>query len=73
VSDPAVETQERSPDDAAILAEQVRVVYVEGQRLIWAGLAASLVVVVVLWTQISHGLLLGWLGFFWIYAVLSAI
>jgi signal transduction histidine kinase/ActR/RegA family two-component response regulator len=73
VSDAATGIYERAPDDAAILAEQVRVVYVEGQRLIWAGLAASLVVVVVLWTQISHGLLLGWLGFFWIYAVLRTL
>lgn len=53
----------------AILAEQVRIVYVEGQRLIYTGIAASSIVVWVLWGQVAHQLLLGWLGAFWVYAL----
>jgi two-component system, sensor histidine kinase len=58
--------------DQAILGEQVRVVYVEGQRLILTGFAAALIVVWVLWDHVAHGILLGWLGAFTAYALLRA-
>lgn len=55
--------------DQAILGEQVRVLYVEGQRLILTGVAAALILVWVLWDQVAHGVLLGWLATFASYAV----
>lgn len=60
------------PEDAdrAVLAEQVRVLYVEGQRLIFTGVAVALILVWVLWDQIPRGVLLGWLAFFGGYSVL---
>lgn len=62
------------PEDAdkAILAEQVRVLYVEGQRLILTGVAAALILVWVLWDHIPHGVLLGWLAVFGAYSVARA-
>jgi signal transduction histidine kinase len=53
----------------AILAEQVRIVYVEGQRLIYTGIVASLILVWVLWGQVASHLLLSWLSAFLTYAL----
>ena len=62
------------PEDAdkAILAEQVRVLYVEGQRLILTGVAATLILVWVLWDHVPHGVLLAWLAVFAVYSVARA-
>ena len=62
------------PEDAdkAILAEQVRVLYVEGQRLILTGVAAALILVWVLWDHVPHGVLLAWLAVFAVYSVARA-
>jgi signal transduction histidine kinase len=56
----------------AILAEQVRVLYVEGQRLILTGVAAALILVWVLWDHVPHGVLLAWLAVFAVYSVVRA-
>ena len=56
----------------AILAEQVRVLYVEGQRLILTGVAAALILVWVLWDHVPHGVLLAWLAVFAGYSVVRA-
>jgi signal transduction histidine kinase/CheY-like chemotaxis protein len=61
---PALPTQSR-----AILAEQVRVIYIEGQRLILTGVAVALILVWVLWNHVAHAVLLGWLGAFVVYAL----
>ena len=62
-----------SPDaDKAILAEQLRVLYVEGQRLILTGVAAALILVWVLWDNVPHALLLGWLAAFCLYSLVRA-
>jgi len=58
--------------DQAILAEQVRVLYIEGQRLILTGVAAALILVWVLWDHVLHGVLLGWLAVFGVYSVARA-
>ena len=58
--------------DNAILAEQVRVLYVEGQRLILTGIAAALILVWVLWDHVPHGILLGWLAAFGVYSLARA-
>jgi hypothetical protein len=75
---------ERSPGEAAggpappedpakaILAEQVRVLYIEGQRLILTGVAATLILVWVLWDHIPHRVLLGWLAVFGVYSLARA-
>jgi signal transduction histidine kinase/CheY-like chemotaxis protein len=55
--------------DKAILAEQVRVLYVEGQRLILTGVAAALILVWVLWDHVPHAILLGWLAVFCLYSL----
>ena len=55
--------------DRAVLAEQVRVLYVEGQRLVLTGIAAGSILVWVLWGHITPAVLLGWLGAFGIYSV----
>ena len=58
-----------SPDaDKAILAEQLRVLYIEGQRLILTGVAAALILVWVLWDHVPHAVLLGWLAVFGVYS-----
>lgn len=59
--------------DNAILAEQVRVLYVEGQRLILTGVAAALILVWVLWDHVPHGILLGWLAAFGLYSLARAV
>jgi signal transduction histidine kinase len=59
--------------DQAILAEQVRVLYLEGQRLILTGVAAALILVWVLWDNVPHGVLLGWLAVFGVYSVVRAV
>jgi signal transduction histidine kinase/CheY-like chemotaxis protein len=59
--------------DNAILAEQVRVLYVEGQRLILTGVAAALILVWVLWDHVPHGILLGWLAAFGFYSLARAV
>ena len=62
-----------SPDaDKAILAEQLRVLYVEGQRLILTGVAAALILVWVLWDHVPHAILLGWLAVFCLYSLARA-
>lgn len=63
-----------APEDAdkAILAEQVRVLYVEGQRLILTGVAAALILVWVLWDHVPQGILLGWLAVFGLYSLARA-
>jgi signal transduction histidine kinase/CheY-like chemotaxis protein len=62
-----------SPDaDKAILAEQLRVLYVEGQRLILTGVAAALILVWVLWDHVPHAVLLGWLAVFGVYSLARA-
>lgn len=62
-----------SPDaDKAILAEQLRVLYVEGQRLILTGVAAALILVWVLWDHVPHAVLLGWLTAFGFYSLARA-
>lgn len=62
-----------SPDASeAILAEQLRVLYVEGQRLILTGVAAALILVWVLWDHVPHAVLLGWLAVFGVYSVARA-
>ncbi len=53
----------------AILAEQVRVIYIEGQRLILTGIAVALILVWVLWNHVAHAVLLAWLGAFGAYAL----
>ena len=58
--------------DRAILAEQVRVLYVEGQRLILTGVAAALILVWVLWDHVPHTILLGWLAVFCLYSLVRA-
>ena len=58
--------------DRAILAEQVRVLFIEGQRLILTGVAVALILVWVLWDHIPHGVLLGWLAVFGVYSVARA-
>ena len=58
--------------DKAILAEQVRVLYVEGQRLILTGVAAALILVWVLWDHVPHAVLLGWLAVFCLYSLARA-
>jgi two-component system, sensor histidine kinase len=58
--------------DKAILAEQVRVLYIEGQRLILTGVAAALILVWVLWDHVPHTILLGWLGVFCLYSLVRA-
>jgi signal transduction histidine kinase/CheY-like chemotaxis protein len=55
--------------DKAILAEQVRVLYVEGQRLILTGGAAALILVWVLWDHVPRAILLGWLAVFCLYSL----
>jgi signal transduction histidine kinase/CheY-like chemotaxis protein len=55
---------------AGILAEQVRVIYLEGQRLILTGIAAALILVWVLWDHVAPGVLLGWLAAFLAYSLL---
>jgi signal transduction histidine kinase/CheY-like chemotaxis protein len=62
-----------SPDaDKAILAEQLRVLYVEGQRLILTGVAAALILVWVLWDHVPQAILLGWLAVFGVYSLARA-
>ncbi|GEP58591.1 ATP-binding response regulator [Reyranella soli] len=69
-----------TPDDAVaaldadrtILAEQLRVLYIEGQRLILTGVAAALILVWVLWDHVPHGILLGWLAAFGVYSLARA-
>ncbi|HJQ59893.1 MAG TPA: hybrid sensor histidine kinase/response regulator [Vineibacter sp.] len=58
--------------EQAILAEQVRVIYVEGQRLILTGIAAALILVWVLWGHVAAEVLLGWLGTFLVYSLARA-
>jgi signal transduction histidine kinase/CheY-like chemotaxis protein len=59
-----------SPDaDKAVLAEQLRVLYVEGQRLILTGVAAALILVWVLWDHVPHAILLAWLAVFCLYSL----
>jgi signal transduction histidine kinase/CheY-like chemotaxis protein len=61
------------PDaDKAILAEQLRVLYVEGQRLILTGVAAALILVWVLWDHVPQAILLGWLAVFGVYSLARA-
>jgi signal transduction histidine kinase/CheY-like chemotaxis protein len=59
--------------DKAILAEQVRVLYVEGQRLILTGVAAALILVWVLWDHVPHAILVGWLAVFCFYSLVRAV
>jgi len=59
--------------DKAILAEQVRVLYVEGQRLILTGVAAALILVWVLWDHVPRAVLLGWLAVFCLYSLVRAV
>ena len=54
--------------EEAVLVEQLKTLYVEGQRLIWTGVAASVMLVAVLWGQVHPAALLGWLAFFLAYA-----
>ncbi len=62
-----------SPEaDKAILAEQLRVLYVEGQRLILTGVAAALILVWVLWDHVPRAILLGWLAVFCLYSLVRA-
>ena len=62
-----------SPDaDKAVLAEQLRVLYIEGQRLILTGVAAALILVWVLWDHVPHPVLLGWLAVFGVYSLARA-
>ena len=62
-----------SPDaDKAVLAEQLRVLYIEGQRLILTGVAAALILVWVLWDHVPHAVLLGWLAVFGVYSLARA-
>ncbi len=61
--------QEIADPDKAILAAQVRVLYVEGQRLILTGIAAGSILVWVLWGHVAPTVLLGWLGAFVIYSL----
>jgi signal transduction histidine kinase/CheY-like chemotaxis protein len=63
LADPGLADPER-----AILAEQVRVVYLEGQRLILTGLAVGSILVWVLWDHVAHEVLVGWFGAFAIYS-----
>lgn len=56
----------------AILAEQLRVLYIEGQRLILTGVAAALILVWVLWDHVPHAVLLGWLAAFAVYSLARA-
>lgn len=58
--------------DKAILAEQVRVLYIEGQRLILTGVAAALILVWVLWDHVPRAILLGWLAVFCLYSLVRA-
>jgi len=58
--------------DRAILAEQLRVLYIEGQRLILTGVAAALILVWVLWDHVPHAVLLGWLAAFGLYSLARA-
>ena len=59
-----------SPEaDKAVLAEQLRVLYIEGQRLILTGVATALILVWVLWDHIPHAVLLGWLAVFGVYSL----
>ena len=55
--------------DKAVLAEQLRVLYVEGQRLILTGVAAALILVWVLWDHVPHAILLAWLAVFCLYSL----
>jgi len=72
-STPSTDTSPRLQAPAqAILAEQVRVLYIEGQRLILTGIAAALILVWVLWDHVAHGILLGWLGAFGIHSLARA-
>ena len=64
---------DRGTPAQSILAEQVRVLYVEGQRLIFTGIAAALILVWVLWDHVAHGVLLGWLAAFGTYSLTRAI
>ncbi len=68
-----VTPQDRETPIESILAEQVRVLYVEGQRLILTGIAAALIMVWVLWDQVAHPALLGWLAAFGAYSLVRAI
>ncbi len=62
-----------SPEaDKAVLAEQLRVLYIEGQRLILTGVATALILVWVLWDHIPHAVLLGWLAVFGVYSLVRA-
>ncbi len=62
-----------SPEaDKAVLAEQLRVLYVEGQRLILTGVAAALILVWVLWDHVPQAILLGWLAVFGVYSLARA-
>lgn len=58
--------------DKAVLAEQLRVLYIEGQRLILTGVAAALILVWVLWDHVPHAVLLGWLAVFGLYSLARA-
>ena len=58
--------------DEAVLAEQLRVLYIEGERLILTGVAAALILVWVLWDQVPHAVLLGWLAVFGVYSLARA-
>lgn len=56
-----------------ILAEQVRVLYIEGQgRLILTGIAAALILIWVLWDHVAHGVLVGWMTVFMSYLLVRA-
>ncbi len=66
----AVAHTQLDESDQQILAEQVRVIYVEGQRLILTGIAAAAILVWVLWGHIAFPVLLGWFGSFVVYALL---
>jgi len=59
--------------DRTILAEQLRVLYIEGQRLILTGVAAALILVWVLWDHVPHAVLLGWLAAFGVYSLARAV
>ena len=50
----------------------MRVLYVEGQRLILTGVAAALILVWVLWDHVPHAILLGWLAVFGVYSLARA-
>jgi signal transduction histidine kinase/CheY-like chemotaxis protein len=72
---PAPVTRDPAPSqeaDKAILAEQVRVLIVEGQRLILTGVAAALILVWVLWDHVPRAILLGWLAAFCLYSLVRA-